>query len=88
MNDLDIPHRKFLNVRPTKNPIPRLEQDDHWTPQHHLKYLEKAGFTITEKMLQYVNNAESLLDEIKDWKWINHRMVEQGYTEGGDYGRF
>ena len=34
------------------------------------------------------SDAESLLDEIKDWKWINHRMVEQGYTEGGDYGRF
>ena len=53
----------------------------------HLKYLENAGFTITEKMLQYTNNVESLLDEITDWKWINHRMVEKGYTERGDYGR-
>ena len=52
----------------------------------HLKYLENAGFTITEKMLQYTNNVESLLDEITDWKWINP-MVEKGYTERGDYGR-
>ena len=34
------------------------------------------------------NSNPITLDEIKDWKWINHRMVEQGYTEGGDYGRF
>ena len=88
MHDLDIPHRKFLNVRPSRNAIPRKEQDDHWTPRHHLKYLEHAGFTIIDKMLQYVNEAESILDEITDWKWINHTMVEKGYTEGGDYGRF
>ena len=85
MKGFDIKHRKFVNVRPDSNPLP--DFDHHWTPKHHLKYLENAGFTITEKMLQYTNNVESLLDEITDWKWINHRMVEKGYTERGDYGR-
>ncbi len=85
MKGFDIKHRKFVNVRPDSNPLP--DFDHHWTPLHHLKYLENAGFTITEKMLQYTNNVESLLDEITDWKWINHRMVEKGYTERGDYGR-
>jgi hypothetical protein len=87
MKDFNIKHRKFVNVRPnSKSPLP--DFDHHWTPKHHLKYLEHSGFTITEKMLQYTNKAESILDEITNWKQINQRMVEKGYVEGGDYGRF
>ena len=82
MKDYNIKHRKFVNVRSDSNPI----DYDHLT-SNILKYLEDAGFTITEKMLQYTNNVESLLDEITDWKWINHKMVTKGYIESGDYGR-
>ena len=87
MSDFDIPLRKFLNASPGRVVIPRKEFDPHWTPKHHLKYLEESGFTITEKMLQYNNKVEELLDEITDWKWINHKMVQQNYIESGDYGR-
>ena len=86
MKGYNIKHKKFINVRSdVYKKLPGF--DHHWTPNHHLKYLEDAGFTITEKMLQYTNKVESLLNEITDWEHISERMVTKNYITIDDHGR-
>lgn len=68
-NKFDIPFRKFLNVLPNSR-MPKKELDQHFTPSHHLAYLNQTDFTITEKMLQYVQQSEELLDGIHNWNQI------------------
>ena len=41
-------------------------KDEDWTSTR-LQYLN-PGFTITQKMLQYVKNVEKELDDISDWR--------------------
>ena len=53
------------------------DEDHHWTPAHHLQYLESSGFTITQKMLQYVKNVEKELDDISDWRYINPKNARE-----------
>jgi len=84
MDEFDIPKRRFVHVRPNE---PIASEDLHWTPKHHLKYLENAGFTITQKMLQYVNGVEETLDDISNWKQINRNMRLKGYLQEHAYGR-
>lgn len=85
MDTFGIQKRRFINVRPTE--IVGKHEDHHWTPAHHLKYLEQAGFTITEKMKTYVDEVEKILDDTSDWKWINYRMQQEGYIKTNAYGR-
>jgi len=84
MDTFDIPKRRFIHVRPDSA---LAAEDHHWTPKHHLKYLESAGFTITEKMLNYIDKAETLLDEITNWKQINRNMRIKGLLQHHVYGR-
>ena len=86
MDDYDIEKRKFLYVLPTEK-IPTKKFDTHWTPRHHLKYLEDIGCKITDSMLTYVNKAEEILDTIDDWRMIHHTMLEEKLIESRDYGR-
>ena len=85
-NDFDIPFRKFLNVRPNVKMIKK-ESDHHFTPKHHLRYLEESNFTITEKMLHYVQQAEEQLDMLHDWKWIQFKLEDEKLTQRVTYGK-
>ena len=84
MDTFGIPKRRFINVRPNQM---FKDDDHHWTPKHHLKYLESAGFTITQKMLQYIEQVEKELDDISNWKQVNYRMQEKGYIRAHVLGR-
>ena len=84
MDTFDIPKRRFIHVRPNQM---LKDEDHHWTPAHHLQYLESSGFTITQKMLQYVKNVEKELDDISDWRYINLKMQEKGYLRTHAVGR-
>lgn len=85
MDTFDIQKRRFINVRPTE--VVGKHEDHHWTPAHHLKYLQEAGFNVTEKMKKYVEEVEKVLDDTSDWKWINNRMQQEGYITADAYGR-
>jgi len=81
-----IPFKKFLNVRPQSNTFQK-EEDHHYTPAHHLEYLRQCGVKITKEMLQYVQQAEDLLDTLHNWKLIQFELEEAGLTDRAHHGR-
>lgn len=84
----NIPKRKFLKARPGKEFMIKKAVDHHWTPAHHLEYLQKyTDFTITDKMQTFVNKVEAVLDDTDDWTLIHHKMAGKNYIETNDYGR-
>ena len=85
-HDFKIPFKKFLNVRPQSNTFQK-ETDQHYTPAHHLEYLRQCSFKITKEMLQYVQQAEDVLDTLHDWKWIQFKLEEAGLTDRVHHGR-
>jgi hypothetical protein len=86
MDSSEYKKRRFLNANP--NQKNQVVQDAHYTPIMHLEYLEKyTDFTITKKMLQYVNTAEEILDNVKDWTQIQPLMTEAGLLDGFVHGR-
>lgn len=87
MDNFDIPFRKFFNTLPSKKFVVQKQQDAHWTPRHHLEYLKQTNFAVTDKMIEYVDKVEKILDETDDWKLIHYKMAQQNYIETNDYGR-
>lgn len=85
-NNFDIPFRKFLNVRPDIKMVKK-ETDHHFTPTHHLEYLRQTDFTITQKMLQYVEQSEKLIDTIHDWKWLQFKFEKAELIDRETYGK-
>ena len=84
--EFDIAYYKFLNVRPNVKMIKK-QVDHHYTPRHHLEYLYQTDFTITKKMLHYIEQAEKIIEDIHDWKWLQFRLEDAGLTQRVTYGR-
>lgn len=86
MDNSEHKKRRFLNANP--NQKAKVVEDAHYTPIMHLEYLDnQTDFTITDKMLQFVNKAESILDEVKDWSQIQPLMTDAGLLDGFVHGR-
>ena len=86
MDSSEYKKRRFLNANPHKPAM--VVQDEHYTPIMHLDYLKQhTGFTITEKMLQYVSTAEDILDSVRDWKQIQPLMTEAGLLDRAIHGK-
>jgi hypothetical protein len=83
--DFNIPFRKFLNVMPGASAIKK-EIDPHYTTSHHLEYLRQSNFTITKKMLYYVEQVEELVDTLHDWKLIQYKLEQAEFTQRVTYG--
>ena len=83
--DFNIPFRKFLNVMPGASAIKK-ETDPHYTTSHHLEYLRQSNFTITKKMLYYVEQVEELIDTLHDWKMIQYKLEQARFTQRVTYG--
>lgn len=83
LKSLEPTDKKFKRMLNANGSMPNTVQvDKHYTPSMHLDYIKQfTSFPITEKMLQYVEQAETELENVKDHRGLFAHMYERKFVQ-------